>query len=338
MVEWPDLEVELHSPDTVERPRCPLCGENAPRPLFRPRRSPGPVVQCRHCGLVYVFPIEQDGAIIRGPVVPQGRTDLLTGCNLEALAGCWELRYLPEREAEWPAIRRNAENALRRLERHRPPPGRLLDLGCGWGHFLTVAREHGWEPYGVEPLAGHALYARARTGATVVTDVLREDTFPPAFFDAVTAFQVFEHLPDPAGDLERLHRMLKPGGVILIEVPNIATWSVHLLRQHHRHFVPDHLTFFSPRTLAALLQRKGFRVLECYRPTRWMTLRHLLLDWVGRPLPDRLRRSLGQRLRKSGLERRIVPVNGGDIIAVMGQKGQSWSTPFFLRSASRRAK
>ncbi len=277
-------------------------------------------MRCPHCGLVYISPIEKPQAIINGPVVPQERTDLLTGGDLSDLAGCWELVHLPDREAEWPALRRNAQNALRRLERHRFPPGRLLDLGCGWGHFLAVARERGWEPYGLEPLAGHALYARAHTGATVVTDILREDTFPGDFFDAATAFQVFEHLPDPAGDLERLHRMLKPGGLILIEVPNIATWSVRLLRQYHRHFVPDHLTFFSPRTLTALLQGKGFRVLERYRPTRWMTLRHLLLDWLGRRFPDHLRRSLGQLLRKSGLEQRLVPVNIGDIIAAIGQK------------------
>lgn len=277
---------------------------------------------CRHCGLVYVSPIEKGQAIITGPIVPAGQEYMLISSNPEDLAGCWELAGLPEREAEWPAIHRNAQNALRRLERYRPPPGRLLDLGCGWGHFLAIASEHGWEPYGLEPLAGHALYARTYTGATVVTEVLHDDTFPPDFFDAVTAFQVFEHLPDPAGDLARLHRMLIRDGVILIEVPNIATWSVWLLGRHHRHFVPDHLTFFSPHTLPALLRKTGFEVLEIYRPTRWMTLRHLLLDWLGRKFPGSLRRFLGRWLQKTRLEQKIIPVNLGDIIAAIGRKAR----------------
>jgi len=292
-------------------------------------------VRCRCCGLVYISPIETDYAIITGPIVPPGKAAMLTSTDLSDLAGCWEVAHLPAREAEWPAIRRNAENSLRRLERYRPPPGRLFDLGCGWGHFLAVAREHGWEPYGLEPLAGHALYARACTGATVITDVLHEDTFPPAFFDVVTAFQVFEHLPDPAGDLGRLYRMLKPGGVILIEVPNIATWSVFLLRKHHRHFVPDHLTFFSPQTLTRLLREKGFQVLELDHPTRWMTLRHLLLDWLGRGFPMPFRQALERLLRKTGLERRLVPINLGDIIVAIGGKTYLPRYPWFERQIRR---
>ncbi|MGC9025000.1 MAG: class I SAM-dependent methyltransferase [Chloroflexia bacterium] len=245
---------------------------------------------------------------------------MLTSCDLADLVGCWEMADLVEREAEWPAIRCNAENALWRLSRYRPPPGRLLDLGCGWGYFLAVAREHGWEPYGLEPLAGHALYARAHTGATVITDVLHDDTFPTGFFDVVTAFQVFEHLPDPAGDLARLHNMLKSSGVILVEVPNIATWSVRLLGRHHRHFVPDHLTFFSPRTLAAFLRKMGFEVLEVYRPTRWMTLHHLLVVWGKRLWPGQDLHLLDRLLRRTGLRNVLVPINLGDIVAVIGRK------------------
>ena len=306
--------------DFLSSSECPLCNSTVVRLLFRPRRAPGPVVRCRCCGLVYISPIERDQAIITGPVLPDGREHILTSSNLEDLAGCWELAELPEREFERPALRRNAQDALWRLERYRSPPGRLLDMGCGWGHFLAVAREHGWEAYGLEPLAGRALYARAHTGATVITDVLREDTFPADFFDVVTAFQVFEHLPDPAGDLRRLYRCLKPSGIILIEVPNIATWSVYLLRKHHRHFVPDHLIFFSRRTLSTFLEKIGFEILDIYRPTRWMTLRHLCLDWIGRGFSENLRQFFGRLLQETGLSRRLVPINLGDIIAVIGRK------------------
>jgi len=296
---------------------CPICDALPGNPLFRPAHSPGPVARCQQCGLVYVSPIEQDQVIITTPRLEHDPA-ILTSADPRLLSGCWETAQLPMKRAEWPALRRNAANALRRIERYRPPPGRLLDVGCGWGFFLTAARQRGWEPAGLEPLAGHAIYARATTGAAVLTDVLHDDSFPTESFDAVTAFQVFEHLPDPAGDLQRLWRFLKPGGILLIEVPNIATWSVALLGKRHRHFVPDHLTFFSPRTLRALLEKHGFEVLEVYRPTRWMTLRHLFGHWgrrlLGRPpAPTR-------PARAPGLHRLVVPVNLGDIVGAIARK------------------
>lgn len=296
---------------------CPLCESPANALLFRPARSPGPVVRCRNCGLVYISPIEDDHAIITD-VLAEKDSAIRTSTDLRLLSNCWETTELIEKRAEWPALRRNALAALQRLERYMPTPGKLLDFGCGWGFFLATARERGWEPYGLEPLPGHALYARAMTGGTVINDVLRDDTFPTAFFDAITAFQVFEHLPDPAGDLRRLHRFLRPGGILLVEVPNIATWSVALLGKRHRHFNPDHLTFFSPQTLRALLERQNLQVLEICRPTRWMTLRHLLGHWgrrmLGKPPAP------GRPARLSRLQRIVVPLNIGDIIRGIAQK------------------
>jgi len=246
--------------------------------------------------------------------------NVLASTDLRDIAGCWELSLLPAKAAEWPAFRLNAGDALDRIEQYVQPPGRLLDFGCGWGFFLGVASERGWEPYGLDPLPGHAVHARAKFGATAVTDILRDDTFPPDYFDAITAFQVFEHLPDPAGDLARLHRMLKAGGVILIEVPNIDTWGVRLLGPRHRHFVQDHLTFFSARTLALLLEKHGFEVLSSYHPGRHMTVRHLVADWGGRYLPKPVVSATEALARQLGVWERVIPVNLGDIATVIARK------------------
>ena len=305
----------------IQTRRCAICDQNRAEFLFRPKSSPGPVVRCQRCGLLYVSPVQDGHAVIKnGPVLGDLDPKSLTSADLRHIAGCWELSLLPAKEAEWPAFRLNAANALARIEQHVQPPGRLLDFGCGWGFFLGVARERGWEPYGLDPLPGHAVHARAKFGATVVTDILRDDTFPPNFFDAITAFQVFEHLPDPAGDLARLHRMLKPGGVILIEIPNIDTWSARLLGPRHRHFVQDHLTFFSARTLALLLEKHGFQVLNTYHPTRHMSVRHLVADWGGRYLPKHVVSAAEAITRRLGVWESTVGINLGDIVAVIGRK------------------
>lgn len=300
---------------------CAICGQDLAELLFRPKSSPGPIVRCRRCRLVYVSPVENARAVIRdGPVLGKLDPKVLTSADLRDVAGCWELSMLPAKQAEWPAFRLNAIIALDRIERYVQPPGRLLDFGCGWGFFLGVARERGWEPYGLEPLPGHAVHARARFGATVVTDILHDDTFPPDSFDVITAFQVLEHLPDPASDFGRLRRMLKPGGVILIEVPNIDTWSVRLLGPRHRHFVQDHLTFFSARTLALLLEKHGFEVLRAYHPDRYMTVRHLVADWSRRYLPKPIINIVAATMRCFGVWEGVIGINLGDIITMIARK------------------
>lgn len=305
----------------IQSRRCAICDQDQAEYLVRPASSPGPVVRCQHCGLLYVSSIQDGRALIQdGPVLGNLDPKVLTSANLRDIAGCWELSLLPAKQVERPAFRLNAADALDWIEQFIQPPGRLLDFGCGWGFFLGVASERGWEPYGLEPLPGHAVYARAQFGATVVTDTLRDDTFPPHFFDAVTAFQVFEHLPDPASDLARLHRLLKSGGVILVEVPDIDTWSARLLGPRHRHFVQDHLTFFSARTLALLLEKYGFQVLDSYHPTRHMTIRHLVSGWGGRYLPKHVVSTAEAIARRLGVWGKVVGINLGDIVTVIARK------------------
>ena len=276
------------------------------------------VMRCGACGMICIPQIEDDHAIIAdGPVLKDKPISVLTSSQVSDVAGSWELELLKQKKAEQPALHINARDALRRIERF-VPPGRLLDVGCGWGFFLGAAKERGWQPFGLEPLPAHAVYARATFGAQILTDVVRETSYPRDYFDAITAFQVFEHLPEPSDVLQKLARFLRPGGVLAIEVPNIDTWTVRLLGRHHRHYVQDHLNFFSRQTLAKLLQEHGFEVAHAYSPTRRMTLHHLVANWGGKVLP----RPLGPWIRAlpSNNLRGIVPLNIGDIIAVIGRK------------------
>jgi len=179
---------------------CPICGQQHTRVLFWPRASPGPVSQCLSCGMVYIANIEDSHALIFDGPVTYGQTDpkILTSSNLDDVRDSWEFKLLPDKEVEWPAMRQNAIDALQRIERHVNSSfneRKILDFGSGWGFFLAVAKERGWIPYGLEPLPASAVYARATFGLNITTDTLREDTFPPDFFDAITSFQVFEHLP-----------------------------------------------------------------------------------------------------------------------------------------------
>jgi SAM-dependent methyltransferase len=296
---------------TAEAVPCAVCGAAAQQPLFHPARSPGPVVRCGRCGMVYVSPrLDTHALIFKGADVAAD-----AGVSLDEVQGSWEWPILRTKEAERQALDRNSNIALDRLERWVRPPGRLLDFGCGGGFFLGAAQARGWETIGLEPLPGHAVYARATFNVPVVMDTLRDDTFAPESFDAITAFQVFEHLPQPREDLAQLAHSLRPGGALLIEVPNIDTWTVRLLGARHRHFVQDHLNFFSARTLGRLMAGAGLDVAEHYFPARYLSVRHLTRHWLGR-----LGGWLPRLAERMGLNDRLVRVNLGDIVAVVGRK------------------
>lgn len=275
--------------------------------------------------MAYIAHIEDPhGLIFDGPVLyNQTDSEILSSSNLEHVKDAWEFQYLPSTEMEWPALRENAIDALQRIESQIKKPLQersILDFGSGWGFFLAVAKERSWKTCGLEPLAGSAVYARAKFGLDIITDTLREGLFPPVSFDAITSFQVFEHLPYPERDIQILYKALRPGGIILIEVPNFDTWTMRVMKARHRHFTHDHLNFFSGRTLGRFLENNGLRVTGTYHPTRRMSIRYLFTRWISPSLPASMAGSVQSLLQRSGLWNRTIRITVGDIIAVIARK------------------
>jgi len=168
-------------------------------------------------------------------------------------------------------LRREFRRTLKHLRRV-VSGGRLLEVGCAYGFFLDEAR--GWfESEGIEVSVAAAAACRQRglnVSQGTVESVTSEGRKP---YDAVVMLDVIEHLADPAGTLEILHRRLSPGGGLLITT---GDWQSLLARSLGRHWrlmtPPQHLFFFSRRNLILLLQRLGFSVVRCVRPWKWVPL------------------------------------------------------------------
>jgi 2-polyprenyl-3-methyl-5-hydroxy-6-metoxy-1,4-benzoquinol methylase len=242
---------------------------------------------------------------------------MLTSTDLADLEKCWEKPLVDAHLAEALAKNANAKDVLQRIEA-LIPKGKLLDFGCFCGQFLAVAASRSWDVWGLEPLIGPAIYARGQFGLRVLTDTLHEDTFPAGFFDVVTAFQVLEHLRDPAVYLNRIRTIMKPAGLVVTEVPNIAALAAHILGPYHRHFVQDHLWFFSEHTLSRLLRSCGFEPVYAYYPTRVLSLQ-MVSQWLGKLYSGAgPRRTPGPKA--SAFATVLVKVNLGDIVCVVARK------------------
>ena len=159
--------------------------------------------------------------------------------------------------------------------------GRLLDIGCGNGSFLTKMRQLGWSVVGVEPDEKAVSIAREKLGLEIFQGSLEEAEFPEGYFDAITMNHVIEHVLDPIGLLKECHRVLRPGGELIVVTPNIRSLGQHIFRENWRGYeVPRHLFLFVPEALRICAERSGLVVKELKTSAslaRWMWITSRLI-------------------------------------------------------------
>lgn len=134
--------------------------------------------------------------------------------------------------------------------------GKILDIGCSTGIFLQGMEARGWQTYGVEPSSYASQYARERFGLDVRTCYLEEAGFQDNFFDVVTLWDVLEHINQPQETLIEIRRILRPGGLIMANIPNPDSWeSVWFGKYWLGWDIPRHLVIFSQDTLIKLFEK-----------------------------------------------------------------------------------
>jgi 2-polyprenyl-3-methyl-5-hydroxy-6-metoxy-1,4-benzoquinol methylase len=138
--------------------------------------------------------------------------------------------------------------------------GHILDIGCATGIFLHGMQLRNWDCYGIEPSDHAANYARKRFNLRINTGYLENGQFPDSFFDIITLWDVFEHLPSPIESLNIVNQILKPGGLLMISTPNIESWTSKIFGKYWAGWeTPRHYHVYSPQLLSSLLNKTGFK-------------------------------------------------------------------------------
>jgi SAM-dependent methyltransferase len=152
---------------------------------------------------------------------------------------------------------------VRQLWRYLEPPRRVVDVGCATGELLLAVREAGNPNVaGVEPGERAAATARER-GLEVHTGFLEEAALREACVDTVVMSHTLEHARDPVATLREAWRVLRPGGALLLWLPNVESIEARVLGRHWIGYDPPrHLTTFGVSTLTRALELAGFRVAE----------------------------------------------------------------------------
>ena len=225
---------------------CGSCGQTVLEPLFTGRDRNQRMVtrtfsiaRCAACGVVQTIPPPDDAE----------------------RAAMYPVQYYPG------IIDRNSNKRSQldkiALVRAHKASGRLLDVGAGVGLFVRHALDNGFEAQGVE-MSAQAVETGTRSLDVPLTrgDFLGTELLPSSF-DVVTLWHVFEHLDDPRAILAKIHRILKPDGVVIIAVPNIHSIQARIFRGSWYHLdVPRHLFHYSPDSLAHVLSGAGFRIVD----------------------------------------------------------------------------
>lgn len=268
---------------------CPLCGGDdfvvrypATGDLERERRVEhfcctshelafhDDIVKCNVCGMVYTNPQPEPGSLI----------DVYT--EVED----------PLYQEETAARERTFLKSLKQLQKYSVPPGRMLDVGCYTGVFMKVARENGWEVDGLELSRWAAAKAREGGWGNVYEVSLDRVETPgdDELYDAVTLWDVIEHLTEPADVLREAGRLLKPGGVLAVSTHMVDSWAVRFLGTKYPFFMDMHLVHFSRGTMRRMLDECGF-------------------EWLGSKTHKRILRT-GYFLEKLEHKVKFKPVRG----------------------------
>ena len=143
--------------------------------------------------------------------------------------------------------------------------GKVLDVGCGPGHFLTCFDEKKWDRFGVEPSPLAAEKAKDLPKATIVNGFLNKTTFHLKF-DVIVMLDVLEHLKKPAALLELIHFYLKEDGIVVLGTGNIESSAARLAREKWSYFCSwEHISFITKQSAGFLLSITGFDVLRIDR-------------------------------------------------------------------------
>ena len=139
------------------------------------------------------------------------------------------------------------------------PKGRLLDIGAAYGFFVHLASMDGFEAQGLEPASACAEFARRELGVELQTGRLESVDLPSESFDVITMFDVFEHFDRPRLALQQAFRLLRPGGVLVVETGDPEALLARVAGSRWYFFdPPQHLVFFSQENLARLALEVGF--------------------------------------------------------------------------------
>ena len=222
---------------------CPLCGKTSLSFNVWVKTEVGDILRCEKCGLGFLNLNPKD--------IPVFEELNLSTYNLKSY-----YRLLIRMQHE---LANRYKNQLKEISRIVKEGGKLVDIGCSIGLFLNTAASFGFEPYGYDVNKINLKKAKKFFAINALPDNYLEDKKHKNLFDVATMWDVLEHLKDPVEYLSKLKYIVKPGGLLVVQCPNMESYEFLKFGNKWNWLTPgDHLQFFTPTTLTKVVAAGGF--------------------------------------------------------------------------------
>ena len=276
--------------------RCEVCESTDFRPIGEKENHH--FVRCTSCGLERVDPQPTDETLER-----------IYG---EHYYKAWGLAT--DAEAVEQMKRSTFQRVLRGIGSGR---GRLLDCGAATGFLMGVAKDMGYDPYGVEISEFGAGKIAERFGKDhAVQGNLEDVPFPDGHFNVITMCDFLEHVRDPERVLKKAHALLAPGGKIALTVPHVGSLSQRTMGMRWTNYKVEHLYYFGKKNLESLLSKNGFRGYRARTLLKTMNIQYMahifseFPHWLFTPVMRTAGAVLPSRVQRAGF-----PIATGDMVA-----------------------
>lgn len=244
--------IQLHA--GFEEIACEICGQTA-REIAAERsdlllggQNLYQICECQECGSFYLTPRPMPSKM--ADFYPADYQPFTEGLHTEKFYNRFFRRY---------GLKKRHKIIAKYL-----PQGQLLDVGCATGDFLAeVNGQIGWNGFGTELGENAARYAHEQIGLNVLVSTLNDAPFSDESFDVLTMWDVLEHVYDPCSVLDEVARLLRPGGIFVVNHPNLESIDRRLFGRFWAGFeLPRHLYLFPTELLKELMLQRGFQQQE----------------------------------------------------------------------------
>lgn len=262
----------------LEQINCNLCGSSDYSVIYPSRydqvsqqelaekfRSSGDellidqLVQCKQCGLKYLNPRIKSEFIIKG--YSEGTDE----------------NFVSQADSRERTFNKQLKYIEKFMPGKKPNFDKIYDIGTAGGSFLQAAKKRGWEVYGSEPNKWLCQWCKEHYGFEIYPgDLFTSHRFDNEFFEAVTLWDVLEHVPDPTKNLNEIRRILKKDGLLVVNYPDIGSWLSKLMGRKWFFLLSVHLYYFNRKTIRKILEKNGFEVIKIKPHFQKLSLGYLI--------------------------------------------------------------
>jgi 2-polyprenyl-3-methyl-5-hydroxy-6-metoxy-1,4-benzoquinol methylase len=260
------------------------------------------IYRCASCNLLFVHPLQDAPTAIYDRNYFEGASN-----------GFGYVNYDEDKEPMRPVFQRYLDIIESNLSGEK---GKLLDVGAATGYFVALASDRGFSSQGVD-ISEHAAAIATAKGRSVRAGTIDNIS---GTFDCITMLDLIEHVPDPRAVIRRASRLLRPGGILVVNAPDAGSFVARLLgRSWHLISPPEHLHYFNKKNLKRLLEEEEFKIVQSMTIGKSFTFKYIFKT-LGRSTHMVFFEKISTFFSRPSLAKISFPVNLRDNMFIVARK------------------